>query len=59
MKNSKQLKKLKNLHLKAQQCLTRDEAKKIIIKATKAQGKISIQNLFKIDFQESQGSLNN
>ena len=41
MKNSKQLKKLKKLQLKAQKCLTRDEAKKIIIKASKAEDKIS------------------
>ncbi len=41
MKISKQLQKLKNLNVKAQQCLTRDEAKKIISKAMKAQSKIS------------------
>ncbi len=41
MKISKQLQKLKNLNVKAENCLTRDEAKKIIIKATKAQSKIT------------------
>ena len=42
MKISKQLKKLKNLNVKAENCLTRDEAKKIISKATKAQNKITL-----------------
>ena len=41
MKISKQLQKLKNLNLKAEKCLTREKAKKIIIKASKAQGKIT------------------
>jgi len=41
MKISKQIKKLKNLNVKAEKCLTRQEAQKIIIKATKAQKKIS------------------
>ena len=41
MGNSKQLQKLKNLNVKAEKCLTRDEAKKILIKANKAQSKIS------------------
>ena len=41
MKISKQLQKLKNLNVKAENCLTRNEAKKIISKATKAQSKIS------------------
>tara|TARA_B100000941_G_C27975023_1_gene288253 strand:- start:82 stop:210 length:129 start_codon:yes stop_codon:yes gene_type:complete len=41
MKISKQIQKLKNLNVKAEKCLTRDEAKKIIIKANKAQKKIS------------------
>ena len=40
MKNSKQIQKLKNLNVKAENCLTREEAKKIISKATKAQRKI-------------------
>ena len=42
MKISKQLKILKNLNVKAENCLTRDEAKKIISKATKAQRKIKL-----------------
>lgn len=42
MKISKQLQKLKNLNVKAENCLTRDEAKKIISKATKAQSKITL-----------------
>ena len=41
MSNTKQLKKLKNLNLKAEKCLTRVEAKKILVKATKAQSKIT------------------
>ncbi len=41
MKISKQLQKLKNLNVKAENCLTRDEAKKIIRKATNAQSKIT------------------
>ena len=41
MKISKQLQKLKNLNVKAENCLTRDEAKKIISKANKAQSKIT------------------
>ena len=41
MKNSKQHRKLNNLQVKAEKCLTRDEAKKIIIKADKAQDKIN------------------
>ena len=41
MSNTKQLKKLKNLNVKAEKCLTRDEAKKILIKANKAQSKIN------------------
>ena len=40
MNISKQHKKLKNLNVKAEQCLTREEAKKIICKAKKAQSKI-------------------
>ena len=41
MNISKQLKKLKKLNVKAENCLTRDEAKKIINKAIKAQSKIT------------------
>ena len=41
MKNSKQHRKLNNLQVKAQQCLSRKEAKKIINKASKAQNKIN------------------
>tara|TARA_Y100000589_G_scaffold57459_1_gene47819 strand:- start:13306 stop:13437 length:132 start_codon:yes stop_codon:yes gene_type:complete len=41
MKNSKQHRKLNNLQVKAEKCLTRDEAKKILNKAIKAQDKIS------------------
>ena len=41
MGNTKQLQKLKKLNVKAEKCLTRDEAKKILIKATKAQSKIN------------------
>ena len=43
MKISKQIQKLKNLNIKAENCLTRVEAKKIISKATKAQSKIKVQ----------------
>ena len=42
MKISKLLKKLKNLNVKAENCLNRDEAKKIISKATKVQSKIKL-----------------
>ena len=42
MKNSKQHRKLNNLQVKAEKCLTRDEAKKILAKASKAQDKISV-----------------
>ena len=42
MKISKQLQKLKNLNVKAENCLNRDDAKKIIIKAKKAQSKIKL-----------------
>jgi len=42
MSNTKQLQKLKNLNVKAEKCLTREEAKKIINKANKAQSKINI-----------------
>ena len=41
MKNSKQHQKFNNLQVKAEKCLTRKEAKKIIIKANKTQNKIS------------------
>jgi hypothetical protein len=41
MSNIKQLQKLKNLNVKAEKCLTRDEAQKILIKANKAQSKIN------------------
>ena len=41
MKNSKQHKKLNNLQVKAEKCLTREEAKKILSKASKAQDKIT------------------
>ena len=40
MKNSKQHLKLNNLQVKAEKCLTRQDAKKILIKANKAQNKI-------------------
>ena len=42
MKNSKQYRKLKDLQVKAEKCLTREEAKKIINKANKTQEKINI-----------------
>ena len=41
MKVSKQLQKLKKLNVKAEICMNRDQAKKIIIKATKVQSKIN------------------
>ena len=41
MSNTKQLQKLKNLNVKAEKCSTREEAKKIINKANKAQSKIN------------------
>ena len=41
MNNFKQHRKLNNLQVKAEKCLTRDEAKKILAKASKAQDKIS------------------
>ena len=40
MKISKHFQKLKNLNIKAEKCLTREDAKKIISKAKKAQSKI-------------------
>jgi len=42
MKNTKQYRKLNDLQVKAEKCLTREEAKKIINKANKAQNKIDI-----------------
>ena len=44
MKNSKQHRKLNNLQVKAEKCLTREEAIKILLKANKAQDKINIKN---------------
>ena len=41
MKNSKQHKKLNNLQVKAEKCLSREEAKKILYKASKAQDKLN------------------
>ena len=41
MKNSKQHLKLNNLQVKAEKCLSRKEAKKILVKANKAQDKIN------------------
>ena len=41
MSNKKQLQKLKNLNVKAEKCLTRDEAITILKKANKAQSKIN------------------
>ena len=41
MKNTKQYRKLNNLQIKAEKCLTREEARKIINKANKTQEKIS------------------
>ena len=41
MKNTKQHKKLNNLQVKAEKCLSRKEAKKILFKANKAQDKIT------------------
>ena len=43
MKNTKQFRKLNNLQVKAEKCLTREEAKKIIDKANKTQNKIDNQ----------------
>ena len=40
MKNTKQYRKLNNLQVKAEKCLTREEAKKIIDKAKKTQDRI-------------------
>ena len=41
MRKSKQHLKLNNLQVKAEKCLSREEAKKILDKANKAQDKIS------------------
>ena len=41
MKNTKQHKKLNSLQVKAERCLSRKEAKKILLKANKAQDKIN------------------
>ena len=41
MKNSKQHLKLNNLQVKAEKCLSRKEAKKILDKANKTQHKIN------------------
>ena len=41
MKNTKHHQKLNNLQVKAEKCLSRKEAKKILLKANKAQDKIS------------------
>ena len=41
MKISKQHQKLNNLQVKAEKCLSRKEAKKILVKAIKAQDKIN------------------
>ena len=41
MNNSKQHQKLNNLQVKAEKCLSRKEAKKILVKADKAQDKLS------------------
>jgi len=41
MKNSKQHQKLNNLQVKAEKCLSREEAKKILNKASKAQHKLN------------------
>ena len=41
MKKSKQHQKLNNLQVKAEKCLSREEARKILYKAGKAQEKIN------------------
>ena len=41
MKNTKQYRKLNSLQVKAEKCLTREEAKKILNKADKTQEKIN------------------
>ena len=55
MKNTKQYRKLNNLQVKAEKCLTREEAKKIINKANKAQNKIDIQcsDFLRFKYQKS------
>tara|TARA_B100000900_G_scaffold360515_1_gene332657 strand:+ start:233 stop:370 length:138 start_codon:yes stop_codon:yes gene_type:complete len=44
MKNSKQHQKLNNLQVKAEKCLSREKAKKILLKANEAQDKIKKYN---------------
>ena len=41
LNNIKHIQKLKNLNVKAEKCINRKEAKKILIKANKAQKKIN------------------
>ena len=41
MKNTKQYRKFNSLQVKAEKCLTREEAKKIINKANKTQDRIN------------------
>ena len=41
MNNTKQHQKLNNLQVKAEKCSTREEAKKILYKASKAQDKLN------------------
>ncbi len=41
MSKTKQLQKLKKLNVKAEKCLTRVEAQKILTKANKAQSKLN------------------
>ena len=41
MKNSKQHLKLNNLQVKAEKCLTRKEAQKILVKVNKTKDKIN------------------
>tara|TARA_B100000945_G_scaffold307206_1_gene295402 strand:+ start:180 stop:320 length:141 start_codon:yes stop_codon:yes gene_type:complete len=43
MKDSKQYRKLTNLQVKAEKCLTRDEAKKILIKSDKQELKLKLK----------------
>ena len=53
MKNFKQHLKLNKLQVKAEKCLSREEAKKILLKANKTQNKISkwdFINILKLDF---------
>ena len=41
MSNSKEHRKLNNLQVKAEKCLSRKEAKKILVKANKTQDKLN------------------